>query len=158
MWDVEIVSLVRMLIDDLDGASYDDCRMAELVLLSAHMTLVELDLNDTYTVDITNQTISPDPTESPKNPAVTNLIALKTAYFILKNEYKAASKLGIRIMDGPATVDLTGKLAGMQKSVEDIFGRYEKAKLDYRAGNCKSGESVMTPFTTEQVPIQDNFR
>lgn len=158
MWQVEIVPLVRMLINDIDGTTYDACRLEEVIILSAHIAVTELDITGTYTVNLTDQTISPDPTEGTKDPGITNLIALKTAYFILKNEAKAAGRLGIKITDGPSNIDLTGKIQYLGKAADDMLWKYEKTRLEYMAGNSKAGEAIMTPFTNENVPVQDSFR
>ena len=85
-WKTEITTLVRNLIGDtdLDNPTYTNERLNEAILTSAQLLQGELSFSQTYTTDVDQCTLSPDPTEGTKDNAFINLLALKTACIILR--------------------------------------------------------------------------
>lgn len=153
-WQDELIPVLRVYIDDLASPyTYTDGRLEQVALASAYVLLNEADLNMSYTISMSSESISPDPAS---DTAFINLMAMKSACFILKGELKLAQKYGISITDGPSSVSGGKRLDAVQKAYDDMTKRFDMFKLRYLAN--KTGEAVMTPFTNESVPFGDNFR
>ena len=155
MWSDTAIPVLRVLVNDIDGDTYDDSRLETILLASAYMIVNEIDVASTYSVDMSGETISPDP-ES--DVGFMNLLILRTAVLIKNNEAKAAQRLGITIVDGPSTISGKEKLAAIVADAKALAAKYEKTRLEYLAGNSKAGQAIMTPFTNESIPQQDNIR
>ena len=155
MWVDIAIPVLRVIINDIDADTYTDARLEQILLAGAYVIVNEIDIASSYTVDMSAETISPDP-ES--DVAIMNLLILKTAVIIKNNEAKAAQRLGVTITDGPSTISGKGKLDAIIADAKMLSDKYEKTKLEYLAGNCKAGQAIMTPFTNENVPQQDNIR
>lgn len=157
MWTDVAVPILRVMINDMNETSYTytDAKLEQVLLASAYMLVMEIDLASTYTVSMVSESISPDP-ES--DIGFINLLVLKSVVFIKNNEAKAAQSLGVTVTDGPSSISGKGKLEAIIADAKLATAKYDKVKLEYLAGNSKAGEAVMTPFTNENVPIQDNFR
>lgn len=152
-WDTTLVTIVRHLINDIDAATYTNSRIKTSICIAAQLCMLEIVFDNTYTIDIDNATITPDPfTLSTVDNGFINLVAFRAAWLIIGAEAKAASKMGIRVTDGPSTIDISGRLSsalGLEKSAED---RYNKAKVDYSLGGARGCLAVVTPYT---VPYLD---
>ena len=63
-WQNEMTIIVRHLVNDLDSTSYTftDSRLEEAVLVSAQLSALEIDFENTYTIDVDAVSLSPDPT------------------------------------------------------------------------------------------------
>ena len=62
-WRNEISLLIRSFINDFgDTPMYTDQRICQLAIVAAQQVILEIEFNNEYTIDIINQTISPDPT------------------------------------------------------------------------------------------------
>jgi hypothetical protein len=83
-WQNEMVRIVRHLVDDLDAATYSDSRLEETVLVSAQMVQLQVTFDKTYTVDVDELLLTPDPTAATRDNAFINLVCLKTACIILQ--------------------------------------------------------------------------
>lgn len=156
-WKVEIVEQIRVLIGDMDDASYTytDARLARVSVASAIMVMQEVDFSTIYTVDISEQTILPDPTSlGPKDTNFINLVSLKAAIMVYTGELRKYALAGAFIIDGPSQINMVGVYTNMKGALTNLQTQYEKAKVLYQTG--QNGQAVMTPYTTTNVyPIQD---
>lgn len=158
-WQTEITPIVRILIDDYaEPYTYTDSRLEEIIVIAAQMLITSIDWDKTYTISIPDVSISPDPTANTKDNAFINLTSLKAACFILMSEAKTASRQGIKISDGPSSIDTTGRLQSALKTADTMCKNFDMAKLEYMAGNSRAGEAVLTPYTREDLPPGDNFK
>ena len=163
-WESEMVTIVRHLIDDYvaDGdessATYKDNRLEETILVAAQLSQTEgINFSKTYTVDADACTLTPDPTDGTKDNAFINLVSLKAACIILSSEYRTSASQGIKIVDGPSTLDLTGKSTSLKDLSQRMCERYEDAKTEYNL-NGVLGQAVLTPYNTNSVaPYYGNF-
>lgn len=161
MWQDEVIPVLRVLINDaVSPYTYADSRLESVLIVAAAMLVMEIDVKSSYSVSVSDETITPDPAETAatKDVAFCNMLALKAACFISDNEAKSAERFGVTITDGPSTISAKGRLDAIMARQKDMKAKYEKTKLEYLAGNSRAGEAVMTPFTNEAVPVQDNYR
>ena len=64
-WQTEIPIIVRTLINDWeDQPVYSDERLLQVISVAAKYVQFDVVLDNTYTVDVSNPTITPDPTEN----------------------------------------------------------------------------------------------
>jgi hypothetical protein len=148
-WQNEMVVIVRHLVNDLNSSDYTftDDRLEESVLVAAQLASLEIDFENTYSIDVDSVTLTPDPTASGnKDDSFINLVCLKTARLLLGSELKTHSLNAISLRDGPSSLDLRGIVAGLNILFEDIAQRYEDAVLQYKL-NGVVGEAILGPYS-----------
>ena len=148
-WRSQIPLMVRHLINDLEPSSYkySDDRIETSILVSAQMITIETDFPNSYSIDIANGQLSPDPTAvDAKDNAFINLVSLKTAMIIIGSEVRTESSNAISIKDGPSSIDLRGVSSVLLALYKDITEKYTKLLLDYRSGGSIAGQAVLGPY------------
>lgn len=149
-WQDTTTNIVRGLIGDIDiPQTYTDARLLYIELNSAHLLLNEVSFNSDYTVDVQASSISPDPITDTN---FINLLALRSAVLISNSEYKTAAKQSFIVKDGPSSLDTSTKYRALEAFAATAKQTYEKAKLDYIAGNSLSACCVATPFYSRSYP------
>lgn len=149
-WTTEIPLIVRYLVNDLDNSnySYSDSRIRQTITVAAYFLRNDVDLPNSYTIDIGSSSISPDPTEEEtKDNDFITLVALKTACIIVGSEIKSESGNAIAIKDGPSSIDLRGVTSVLSVLYKDLCDKYEYAVLDYKAGNSIGGQAILGPYS-----------
>ena len=144
-----MVVIVRHLVNDLNSSDYTftDDRLEESVLVAAQLASLEIDFENTYSIDVDSVTLTPDPTASGnKDDSFINLVCLKTARLLLGSELKTHSLNAISLRDGPSSLDLRGIVTGLNILFEDIAQRYEDAVLQYKL-NGVVGEAILGPYS-----------
>ena len=134
-WQNEMTLIVRNLVNDLDSTNYtfSDDRLEESILVSSQLSILEIDFEQTYTIDVDSTSLSPDPTtSSDKDDSFINLVSLKTAQMLLGSELKTHSLNAISLRDGPSSIDLRGIVSGLKILFDDINRRYEEAVTQYK--------------------------
>lgn len=144
MWQDVIPQLVRALINDLvEPFTYSESRLSELVLYAAYLINEDLTFDNTYTINLPALSISPDPSS---DEAFVRLTAMKAAIIVLFNELKTASSQSIRIVDGPAQIEL----ADVYKSKKDLYDLLLRelalAKTQHQMGG---GKAIVSGVTNE---------
>lgn len=154
-WQVELTVILRHLINDLDTVqSYSDSRLEEVLAVAAHFVLTDTTFDTEYSVDVDETTISPDPTtSSPKDINFTTLVCLKAACIISSAETKTYAMSGMKITDGPSTIDMSPVAQSMISRQKDICGKYESTRKQYLLGNAKNVAAVLGPYTNESADI-----
>lgn len=153
-WQNEICLIVRHLISDLGSSDemYSDSRIEEVILVAAQLLLGEVDFDNTYVIDADSLVISPDPTTAgSKDDGFINLVSLKGATIILRGEMKASGAQSFVIKDGPSTIDVKGVYQAKKeilKDMEEVLGR---AIVQFKIGDSRAGQAILTPFCTEMV-------
>lgn len=154
-WQTEIGTIVRHLIDDVDAATYSDNRIETAILVSAQIMFVEVDFEQTYTINVDQGSLTPDPTDtSAKDDGFINLTALKTACIILGSELKSQSLSAIRVSDGPSSIDTTAISANIKFLYENACKKYEEYKFNFQAGNNNVGKAILTPYSPGAGSVQ----
>lgn len=149
-WQGEMSTIVRHLINDLDSSAYkySDRRIESSLLVSSQLVTLQIDFNNTYTIDIEQCSLSPDPTDAEtKDNAFINLACLKTACIIVGSEVRSEAGNAISIKDGPSSIDLRGVASTLLALYSDLCEKYDKLVLDYRAGNSVAGQAILGPYS-----------
>ena len=147
MWQTEMSTMVRHLINDTESATYPDERIEMTILVAAQLLLTEVDFEQTYTVNVDSYEITPDPTTTDaKDDGFINLVCLKASCIIAGSEYKAYSLGAIRVSDGPSSIDMSSIAANLRLLHEGLCARYETTKLNFATANNNVGEAILSPY------------
>lgn len=148
-WQITIPTMVRYLISDVDDSNYkySDARIEKTTLVGAQFVSLELNFSNNYVVDIENDTLTPDPTESStKDDSFINLAALKTACIIIGSEMKTEAGNAISIKDGPSAIDLRGVSSTLSILYKDLCDKYSKMADDYKFTG-ETGQAILGPYS-----------
>ncbi len=155
-WQNEMVVILRHLVDDVTCVLYKNDRLEESILVSAQFVNLEVDFDKTYTIDIDQLILTPDPTASVRDDAFINLVSLKAACIILKGEAKANALQAIKIKDGPTEIDTGQRHKAIEVQATQMCDTYQKSKIQYVAGTGRTGQAVLTPFTWDRNDSDPN--
>ena len=158
-WQGQMSTIVRHLIDDLDAAKYkySQNRVETAILVSAQLTTMNVDFNNSYTINVESCSLSPDPTDTDTkdNPFV-SLVSLRAACIILGGEIRSESGNAISIKDGPSAIDLRGVSQILTALYKDLSDRYDHSLLEYRAGNSIAGHAILGPYSPGSDSVSNN--
>ena len=148
VWTDEVVPIIRVLINDYDSpVTYSDNRLIDTAIIAAQLLLLEISFSNTYTITISTCTISPDPI---LDDSFINMVSMKSACLILSGEAKTEASNSVKIIDGPSTIDLSGRSASIQMAAKKMQEMFDSAKLSYLAGNSVGAEAIVSPYTYER--------
>ncbi|MAF23968.1 hypothetical protein CL634_00055 [bacterium] len=148
-WQNEMGIIVRHLINDLDSSSYTftNDRVEEAILVSAQLVSLEVDFEQTYTIEVDGSSLSPDPTASSnKDDSFINLVCLRTGCLLLGSEVKTNALSAMAIKDGPSSIDTRGIVANLHILHGGMCEKYEDAKMQYKL-NGVVGQAVLGPYS-----------
>jgi hypothetical protein len=148
-WQDKIPLIIRGVINDMDSPyRYSDTRLEELACISAVFVANDVIFSVSYTIDIENQIITPDPSS---DSAFVALVSMRTACMILNGEYTTASNKGIVVKDGPASID-TSKMVDAKKELANKACKdYDIAKKNYIFGDGSICKAIVTPFNVYNI-------
>ena len=149
-WQGQMCTIVRHLINDVDPAAYTftPSRIETTILVASQLLIMNVDFNNTYTINIEGNTLSPDPTDDgTKDDPFITLASLRAACIILGSEIRKESGNAISIKDGPSAIDLRGVTQTLTVLYKDLCEKYEQALVEYRAGNSVTGQSILGPYS-----------
>ena len=113
-WQTEMTTIVRYLINDVDGATFTDSRIQNTIVVSAQLENNEINFAKDYTIDIVGTGITPDPTVTTKDNAFINIVSLKAGCLITDSEIRTAGANLISVSDGPSSINMTSTLNGLK--------------------------------------------
>lgn len=149
-WEIEIPIIVRSLINDLGATpTYSDDRILQLAVVAANYVTKEANLSKTYTIDIVNIDITPDPSDNTtRDTDFISFICLKSACLLDQSTFRTKAALeGIRTALGPANLSVSGNLAGYKTILEQGPCKlYEQLLMDHNIGNATAVKAVLSPF------------
>ena len=158
-WQGQMSTVVRHLISDVDPTAYTFSanRIETSLLVAAQLTTMNVDFNNTYTINVESCSLSPDPTDTDTkdNPFIA-LVCLRTACIIIGSEIRKESGNAISIKDGPSAIDLRGVTQTLAVLYKDLCEKYEHLLLEYRAGNSVVGHAVLGPYSPGSEFISRN--
>ena len=136
----ESLVILRHLIDDTAATDYTDDRLLNLLYISA--VYVNIDIGGTYSINVCNQTVSPE-----TDTAFDSLVALKAACLLVRSTQNSYAKNDFSVTDGPSTVSLKGAAASIKDSADSFCDQYERSKMLYLMGNTDfgGGLGISTP-------------
>ncbi len=155
-WQGEMTTIVRHLTNDVDSSNYtySDDRLETAILVAGQLVLTEVDFENTYTIDVEQCYLRPDPTDPTtslstvnKDDAFINLVSLKTACIIMGSEMKTQALNAVRVSDGPSSIDYTAVAANIKYLYEYACKNYEEYKFNYAAGNNAVGKAILSPYS-----------
>lgn len=149
-WQGQLSTIVRYLINDVDSDNYkySDKRIETTILVSAQIVTLEVDLNNSYSINVEQCHLSPDPTDTATlDNAFINLVSLKSAMIIIGGEVRVEASNAISIKDGPSAIDLRGVANTLAILYKDLNDKYTKLLLDYRAGGSIAGKAILGPYS-----------
>jgi len=147
-WQLEVPILIRSFINDFDDQpNYSDERILQLSLVAAQHTILDIEFNNSYSVDIINQTISPDPTINRDNTFI-GFVALKSACLLDQSSLRTRAYLeGVNVTLGPAKLDVASGIAGFKTLLEQgPCKMYEQLKTQYVLGDASRVKAILSPF------------
>jgi len=149
-WEVEIPIIVRNLINDLDSnPTYSDDRINQLATVAARYVLSEVNLVNSYNIDIVNGTITPDPSDpATRDTDFVGFVALKSACLLDQSTFRTkAVNEGLSAALGPARLSVGGNLSGY-KTILDTgpCAAYQQLVMENNIGNITTVRAVLSPF------------
>ena len=151
-WDETIPEIVRAITDDLDDTALkvSDDNILRVIIVAAFQVNNELDFVNTYTIDILNQTISPDPTDTDSlDDAFVNLVSVKSACIINRGSAETAANRAIAVRDAGSAVDLRGVFSAKLSLIKQGWcAVYENDKFEYSLSGINNaiGAMIIGPF------------
>ena len=158
-WQGQMSTVVRHLISDVDPTAYTFSanRIETSILVAAQLSIMNIDFNNTYTVNVESCSLSPDPTDTEtKDDPFIALICLRAACIIIGSEIRSESGNAISIKDGPSAIDLRGVTQTLTVLYKDLCEKYEHLMLEYRAGNSIAGQAILGPYSPGSDLISRN--
>jgi len=132
-FETDVLTMVRHLTDDVDCGSYtySDDRLISLIFVASNY--VNMDLNGSYTISLSAQTISPVPDAN-----FSNLVSLKAACLLLRAVATSYARQDFKFQDGPSSLDLKGISDKIKDSANSLCDQYSRSvhRLIMGDGGC----------------------
>jgi len=159
-WQGQMSTMIRHIIGDLDPSNYkySPYRIETTILVAGQLVTFDVDLRNSYTINVEQCTLLPDPTrDETRDNAFINLTVLKASCIILGSEIKTEAGNAIAIKDGPSSIDLRGVSGTLQILYKDICSKYDKLLLDYKSGGTLAGQAVLGPYSPGSDFVSRNY-
>ena len=148
-WQTDVPALIRVLVNDLDpdNPTYSDDRLIQTITVAARYVQFDVVLDHSYTVDIVNQTIIPDPIED-KDEIFLCLLGLKAACIIDQSTFRSKAALeGVRAALGPALLSVNNHLSGFKEILEHGPCKlYADLTEHWDVQNATAVAAILSPF------------
>lgn len=148
-WQDELTTMVRTLINDaLEPYQFSDDRIVQTILVAGKYLQFDIVLDHSYTIDVINKTITPDPTTDDDEIFIM-LASLKAACLIDQGtlRLKAANE-GIRAALGPASLSVGGAAAGWALILEHGPCKlYSDLVEHWDVANASAIAAILGPFS-----------
>lgn len=147
-WNLEIPIIVRTLINDLsDNPTYSDERILQVIAVAAKYVQFDVVLDNTYTINVINPDILPDPTVA-NDSIFISLVSLKAACIIDQSTLRTKAALeGIRAALGPANLSVAGSLAGIKMILETgPCATYDELSSHWDVKEATAIRAILSPF------------
>lgn len=147
-WAEELTIITRTLINDLDQPyNFSDSRIKQILVIAAKYVQFDVNLDHSYIIDIENNNISPDPTVDDDTIFI-GLVCLKAACLIDQGTFRTKAAMeGIRAALGPASIALSGTLAGWKDILEHgACATYDELTSHWDVKNATAIRAVLSPF------------
>lgn len=149
-WDTELTRILRYMVNDIDPTNqiYDDGRLSELLLVAAQLVNQEVSFDTTYTIDVEQLCLAPDPTvANARDDSFINLVCLKAACVLDMAETRTATSQALGIRDGSSSIDLKGSAEARLKFLDKGWCKaYTEAREEYTtSGRIIAGALISGP-------------
>lgn len=149
MWNIELVAIVRALIDDMgDPPKYSDEKIESLILIAANQLLGDIPFPAEYQVNFSGRSISPDPTIAPnRDNEFCNFLTVKAACIYNQGAAMASARKALTLRDGGTTIDTSKQTDALMKLLEKGWcAVYEQMKYERAMGSSKTGLGIVGPI------------
>ena len=147
--------MLRSIIGDLDKAKFTDERIKQILVVGAYNVLNDADFSETYTVNVAEISISPDPI-SESDTDFSTLTVYKAACILLGSEVKTEAANAISIKDGPSAIDLRGVAANLTNLYNDLCAKYDALLKTYQYNNTLVGQAILGPYSPGSMVVNGN--
>lgn len=148
-WDTTFPILVRSAIGDTaDPPKYTDAQLAPVILTAAFATIFNVPSLTTYTVDVENQVLTPDPTDPDTlDNTFAYILTLKASTMILLSEVRRYGQQAIAIRDGTSAIDLKRDLKALT-ALAQAYSKELESAIYYaiRSSGEYAGRMVISPY------------
>lgn len=147
----ELTELLQVMLLDFAGTKYTESQLKRVLMLAAFQVNQELSFDNDYLVNITQESITPDPTATAtRDDAFINLVCIKGACIIDRGSAALAATQAISVKDGSSAIDLRGPLQGKLELLKHGWCKvYQDAKFEHELGTAPvAGAAITTPFRT----------
>lgn len=148
-WDDDMPLLLRVMTQDLSSApTYTDEGLVQLLLTAGMMVQLQGAFAVPYTISISNETLSPDPTKlSPPDNAFIMLTVLRSSLVLVAAEIKQMVNQGIEIRDGTSMLKLQRDYQSLQEMQRVYQDQYDEALYAWKTGGGEAlGQIIVTPY------------
>lgn len=148
MWEEYIITTVRVLINDLNEPyDFSDERIKQVALVAANYIQFDINLDTTYSIDLINKNITPDPVAN-KDEIFLALLGLKCACMFDQGTFRTKAALeGIQTVLGPASLSIGGNLGGWRDILDHgACGLYQNFTDYWDIKNATAFAAVLSPF------------
>ena len=151
-WKTDLVLMVRSIIGDLDKSKFTDERLKQILVVGAYNVVNDADFTNTYTVNVAEVSISPDPI-SEKDVDFNVLTVYKSACILIGSEVKTESANAISIKDGPSAIDLRGVANSLHVLYKDLCQKYDELLKTYQYNNTLVGQAILGPYSPGSMVV-----
>lgn len=147
-WQNELTIITRTLINDFNEPyTYSDDRIQQILTISAKYVQFDVNIEQKYSVDVTNINISPDPT-SINDEIFISLVCLKAACLVDQATFRTKAALeGIKASLGPASLAVGGNLSGWKTLLElGPCATYDELTSHWDVKDATAVKSILSPF------------
>ena len=154
-WQDESIPILRTILNDAgcNITEYTDTRLEALLMAAAYINVTLVTFSTDYTVTISTDTISPDPsTASPIDVTFINFMVLKAACLADEGLFRSKALLsGVEARCGPAILKTLRHIDGFNTLLEKgPCLAFQELLNQYRfSGNLDNIRSIMTPFVSQ---------
>jgi hypothetical protein len=151
-WQDELTIITRTLVNDLDfPTEFSDARIQQVLTVSARYVQFDVNLDNTYSIDVLNNTITPDPVSN-NDSIFTSLVCLKAACIIDQGTFRTKAALeGIRTALGSANLSFGGSLTGWQSIIDHgACALYQELTDQWDIRNASAFAAVLSPFVSNR--------
>ena len=150
-WQTEMTLIVRTLISDLDPVSptYSDARIEQVIAVAATYVKQDANLSQTYDINVTATTISPDPTLGVRDDWFVGLTCLKSACILDQSTFRTKAAVdGVRASLGSASIGISSNLSGFKTILDQgPCALYQQSLNDLNIGNASGViQAILSPF------------
>jgi hypothetical protein len=154
-WKTDMVVMLRSIIGDFDSEKYTNERLKQVLTIGAYNVVHDADFSTSYTVDVGQVSISPDPIENSDGNFVI-LSVYKSACILLGSEVKTESANAVAIKDGPSSIDLRGVSQNLIVLYNDLCKKYDELLKSYQYNNTLVGHAILGPYSPGSMVINAN--
>ena len=153
--------MLRNMLNDAEGdVKYSNNRLEKVLITAAYLLPLELNFATSYTIDVEQQQITPDPINQTDGPDFINFMVLKAACIIDEGNFRNAALLqGVQARCGPAILQTNNYGQQLKELlVEGPCKSYNTLKNEYNFGRRGADiiKAVMSPFVSNDFYTVDS--